>query len=181
MRKKRSIGLSAVSIISYYAVCLGCAPCRMGHCPAHTTKTTLEDSFLFSSREKQRGIPCCNSLLERHLLWKCTHIGLWDFLLSEAKDPKAWKIKDFQREQKGRMGKHRCFLERGWLKADPSDPRMQLHYVLASQRLGANLMFLRLSNWGSLKSKMHQPKLPLNFLQLISNILEDHFTYKNNK
>lgn len=66
-------------------------------------------SFFFSSQEKQRDIPCCNFLFTRHLLSKCTSKGLWDFLLWETKVSKDWKLKDFHKEQKGRVGKDRCF------------------------------------------------------------------------
>lgn len=109
-------------------------PCALSH-PAgwvtarHTRLKLLLrtlNSFFFRSWEKQRGIPCCNSLLHRRLLWKCTSIALWKFLLWETKDPKAWKIKDFQKEQKGRTGKDRCTFGKEQLKADPPDPRMQL-------------------------------------------------------
>lgn len=91
------------------------------------------NSLFFSSWGKQRGIPCCNSFLHRQLLWKS--IGLWNFLMWETKDSKASKIKDFQKEQKGRTGKDRCTLGKGQLKADPPDPRMQLQYISANQRL----------------------------------------------
>lgn len=122
---------------------LPCAPLRALH-PAgwvtaqHTwLKLLLRtlNSFFFSSWEKQRGIPCCNSLLHRQLLWKCTSRGLWNFLLWETKDSKAWKIKDFQKEQKGRTGKDRCTLGKGWLKADPPDPRMQLQHISVNQSI----------------------------------------------
>lgn len=88
---------------------LPCAPCHpAGWVTAQHTwlKLLLRtlNSFFFSSWEKQRGIPCCNSLLHRQLLWKCTSIGLWNFLLWETKDSKAWKVKDFQKEQKGGTG-----------------------------------------------------------------------------
>lgn len=92
--------------------------------------------------------------------------------------PEKWRT--FVKNRREEQAKLDAFLGKGWLRADPLDPRKKIVSFSKSETWEKNLMFLRLYSWASIKSEMHHPKLPLTLLHLISNILEDHLTSKYN-